>query len=243
LRYGILSDIHSNLSALDQVLAELDAARVDALLCLGDVVGSGPNPNECCTALRARKCMMVMGNHDEGALSNEHDAYFNQLAQQAIAWTRKTLTPENRQFLASLPNELIFDGFELVHGSTAERFDYILDAPEALRALQHAKKPITFFGHSHIAEVYYQSPEGKLFHERLPHGGSVSVEAGFRYLINPGSVGQPRDRNPQASYAIFDEKARNVEIRRATYDIAQARQRMEEAHLPDPLSSRLSMGV
>jgi predicted phosphodiesterase len=242
LRYGILSDIHSNLPALERVLAELDDAGVGQLICLGDVVGYGPNPNECCELLRKRKFLTIMGNHDQGALSNENDEYFNDLAQEAISWTRHTLTPENREFLAALPDQIAFDSFEIVHGSTAGRFDYILSAGEALRALGAAKRPLAFFGHSHIAEVYYQDPRGTLYHDQLLHGGAISVEQGFRYIVNPGSVGQPRDRNPQASYGLYDEAQRLIEIRRTSYDISEAQRRMQEVHLPHPLAARLALG-
>ena len=242
MRYGILSDIHSNQPALERVVAELDEAGVDRFVCLGDIVGYGPNPNECCEILRKRQVLAIMGNHDEGALSNENDDYFNDLAQEAIAWTRRTITPKNRDYLAALPDEMVFDSFEIVHGSTDGRFEYILSASEALRALGAAKKPLTFFGHSHIAEVYFLDPNGGLNHEQLLHGGSIAVEPGFRYIVNPGSVGQPRDRNPQASCAIFDERQRSVEIRRVTYDVTEVQRRMQEAHLPHPLAARLALG-
>lgn len=242
MRYGIFSDVHSNVTALQSVLAELDGANVDRLICLGDIVGYGPNPNECCAILRQRGVAAIMGNHDEAALSNEHDEWFNDNAQAAIAWTRRNLAAENRAFLAALPAELAFDSFALVHGSPARHFDYILDVGDAVRAFRATQKPITFVGHSHVAEVYFQAADGRTFHERLAHGGSVVIESGFRYIINPGSVGQPRDRNPQASYAIYDEARGAVDVRRVNYDIGAVQRLMEEAKLPGALATRLSVG-
>jgi len=242
LRYGILSDVHSNLPALTTVLDALDEAGAEELVCLGDIVGYGPNPNECVTMLRKRRAVTVIGNHDEAASKASGDEDFNPIARLAIEWTRSALSADNVSFLASLPDTALFDDFAVVHGAPEHRFAYILDAAGARHAFQHVKKPLTFVGHSHVAEVYYQDERGRTYHDRLLHGGLIAIEPEYRYIVNPGSVGQPRDRNPQASFALYDSEARSIDVRRVTYDIASVRRRIEAAHLPSELGARLETG-
>lgn len=242
MRYGILSDIHSNLDALNVVLHELDAAGFDQLLCLGDIVGYGPNPNECCQMMRDRNCLGIMGNHDEAAATDVGTESFNYLAAQAIDWTKAELTPENRAYLAGLPRDLVLNGFALVHGSPAAEFDYIIGLGDAHRAFQHVRRPLTFVGHSHIAEVYVHDNNGETYQKRLPGGGRIEITPQYQYIINPGSIGQPRDRNPRASFALYDDGAKVVEIRRADYDISSVQKRMQAARLPLQLRTRLEAG-
>jgi predicted phosphodiesterase len=243
LRYGILSDVHSNFEALQAVLAEVDAIGVDAVLCLGDIVGYGPSPNECCDLLRARDVIAIAGNHDEAAVDGAGAERFNSLARAAIQWTQEHLTPENRAYLAALPRERFLDGFGMVHGAPVHHFDYIMDVLDAKRALELTDQRLTFVGHSHVAEVYYQDAGGRTFQQRLAHGGRIDVVPEFRYIINVGSVGQPRDRNPQASFAWYDAAAGIVEIRRLTYDVDRVQARIASASLPPPLAERLTTGM
>ncbi|HLJ82796.1 MAG TPA: metallophosphoesterase family protein [Candidatus Eremiobacteraceae bacterium] len=251
MRFGIISDIHGNLEALDAVLGEIDAAKIDKLLCLGDVVGYGPNPNECCARLRDWNCVTIAGNHDEAAVSNAGAEFFNPLAREALTWTQEALTPENRSYLESLPRDRHFDeaaagglagGFALVHGAPVFHFDYISDVVDAQRAFERVEVPVTFIGHTHVAEVYYQDLEGRAFQQKLLHGGRIELAPTFRYLINPGSVGQPRDHNPQAAYAILDTADAIVEVRRVGYDVGSVRERMESLRLPAQLGARLAIG-
>lgn len=240
MRYGILSDIHSNFDALTAVVAELDGLEVDQLICLGDIVGYGPSPNECCDLLQERACICIAGNHDEAAVSDTPPESFNALASQAILWTRSQLTGANRSYLAALPREREFGSFDVVHGAPGFPFDYILGLTDARTAFERVRKALTFIGHTHVAEVYFQDGDGRTFHQKLTRGGRIEVAPQFRYILNPGSVGQPRDRNPQASFAYFDGDV--VEIRRVTYDVMRVRERMESAQLPPQLSERLSLG-
>ena len=242
LRYGIVSDIHSNLDALQRVLAELDEAGIDRLICLGDVVGYGPNPNECCELLRRRECIAIIGNHDEAAATEVGTEQFNNLAAQAIDWTRSELTHSNRAYLSDLPREHVFDDFAIVHGSPAAEFDYILSLADARRAFDHARKSLTFVGHSHIAEVYVLDGDGRAYHRRLPRGGRIEIAPDLKYIVNPGSVGQPRDRNPQAAFGLYDGERKVVEVRRIDYDVPSVQKRMEAVRLPHPLSARLEVG-
>lgn len=257
MRHGILSDIHSNYDALTAVIGELDGLKIDRLVCLGDIVGYGPSPNECCDLLQERGCLAIAGNHDEAAIANDAADSFNSLAVQAIAWTRNELTPKNRAYLAQLPRERQFDTFDIVHGAPTFHFQYILGVTDARTAFERVKKPVTFIGHTHVAEVYFQEcnsgsldphdssasrTPGRTFHQRLARGGRIEVAPQFRYLVNPGSVGQPRDRNPQASFALFDDAKGVIEIHRVTYDVMRVREKMESAQLPQQLSERLSLG-
>jgi len=251
MRFGIVSDIHANLEALDAVLGEIDGAEVDTLLCLGDLVGYGPNPNECCDLLRKRNCISIAGNHDEAAVSGKGAEYFNPLAHEALVWTQEKLSSTNRDYLQALGRDRRFDGaaagdlkggFALVHGAPVFHFDYILDVMDAQRAFERVEAPVTFFGHTHVAEVYYQDLEGRAFQQKLLHGGRIDLAPSYRYLINPGSVGQPRDHNPQASYAVLDTVANVVEVRRVSYDVGVVQERIEHAHLPAQLATRLATG-
>jgi diadenosine tetraphosphatase ApaH/serine/threonine PP2A family protein phosphatase len=242
MRYGILSDIHSNFDALTAVTADLDGMGMDTLVCLGDIVGYGPSPNECCDLLRARNCIAIAGNHDEAAVMPGEEESFNALARTAIDWTRGELSPVNREYLRSLPREHRFDSFVIVHGAPTHHFEYILNLIDAKSAFERVTAPVTFVGHTHVAEVYYQDAQQQTFHQKLSGGGRVEIAPGYRYIINPGSVGQPRDRNPQASYAYFDDSAGIIEVRRVTYDVMRVRERMEQANLPTQLGDRLTVG-
>jgi len=223
-------------------MAEIDAMGADRLLCLGDIVGYGPSPNECCDLLRERAVTAIAGNHDAAAVRAAEAERFNPLARAAIAWTRTQLTPENLDFLAGLPRERRIDGLSLVHGAPVHHFEYIMDVSDAQRAFERTGDALTLVGHSHVAEVYYQDPGGRTFQQRLLHGGRIDIVPEFRYIINVGSVGQPRDRNPQASFAVYDSEASAVHVLRVAYDIDRVRERMARAELPEPLSERLAAG-
>ncbi|MDQ6780673.1 MAG: metallophosphatase family protein [Candidatus Eremiobacteraeota bacterium] len=242
MRYGIVSDIHANFEALQAVLKALDAAGMERLLCLGDIVGYGPNPNECCDELRRRECLAIAGNHDEAAISPERPDTFNPLAREAIEWTKHELSAANRVYLEGLPRERELDNFSMVHGAPVFHFDYIQSVSDAQTAFPHASLPLTFIGHTHIAEVFFQDQGGRAYHLKLGHGGTIDIIDECRYIINPGSVGQPRDHNPQASFALYDPARRIVEIHRVEYDVAGVQRRMHQAKLPPQLAERLSIG-
>lgn len=243
MRYGIVSDVHSNLVALTAVLAELDAWGMQSLLCLGDIVGYGADPNECCEALRERNAVSIAGNHDEAAISTEGGMFFNAAAREALEWTQERLTPSNRAWLASLPRERHIGTIALVHGAPVHHFDYILDEPDARDAFARSADRVTLVGHSHVAEAYVLDEATKAIRRRsLQDGGVVELAEGFRHIVNPGSVGQPRDGNPRASYAMLDDAAATIAIRRASYDVDAARRRIENEHLPAYLGARLAVG-
>jgi len=240
VRYAVVSDVHSNIDSLETVLAMLNDD--DALLCLGDIVGYGPNPNECVERIRARATATVLGNHDVAAVDNFGLAYFNPAAREAMKWTQSVLTRENVAWLDSLGYEFRMPDFLLVHGAPVNYFEYILDKPAAARAFAATDAPIIFIGHTHIAEVYTLHPDGGIAHAHLQQGGEVPLEDGARYLINVGSVGQPRDLNPRASFGLYDTVARTVTITRFDYPIARVQEKIASVNLPDALARRLVVG-
>ena len=239
-RFAILSDIHSNIEALDAALAL--TRDDDAVLCLGDIVGYGPNPNECVEKIRARSRAVVLGNHDVAAIDNFGLAYFNPAAREAMRWTQRVITPGNVAWLNSLGYEFRMPEFLLVHGAPKNYFEYIIDKAGAGRAFAATDAPLVFIGHTHIAEYYALEPDGSITHKHLQHGGELELVRGTRYIVNVGSVGQPRDLNPRASFGFFDSEARKVSIVRFDYAIARVQEKIVSAHLPEALARRLLAG-
>ncbi len=240
MRYAIVSDIHSNLEALTAVLARCEPG--DQVLCLGDVVGYGPNPNECVALVRALASACVLGNHDVAAIDDHGLTYFNPMAREAIEWTQRVLLPEHAEWLDGLAYELRMPDYLLVHGAPVDYFEYIMDTDAAAKAFAATDAPLVFVGHSHVAESYALAADGQIVQRRRPRGGTLELESGTRYLINVGSVGQPRDRNPEASFAFFDDAARTIVWERIRYPIARVQAKIEAAHLPSALAERLSAG-
>lgn len=244
MRYAILSDIHSNLPALQRVLAELVEADIGKYLCLGDIVGYGAQPNECCAIIQELDAICIRGNHDQGILQPDFEQWFNAAARACLVWTRAQLTAENRAFLQRLEETAQVDSITICHGSIPDPNFYITSPQGALPSFQVMAGTVGFFGHTHSAEYFVQRQVGRLpEHWPSPAGGTCSVEAGCRYLINPGAVGQPRDGNPQAAYAMYDEESGQIELRRVEYDIAAAQRKMIHAGLPPSMSLRLSHGL
>ncbi len=238
-RYAILSDIHGNWESLERALALI--APEDAVLCLGDTVGYGPNPNECVKAMRERATASVLGNHDLAAIDNFGVEYFNDVAKAAMSWTQGVIDAENRTWLNNLAYELRFPDFLMVHGAPVNYFEYILDKRSAARAFGMTDAPLIFVGHTHIAEYYALEGE-EVTHKHMQHGGELLLEEGKRYIIDVGSVGQPRDLNPQASFAFYEPAKRRVEWVRYDYPISEVQHKIHEAHLPEYLSTRLEVG-
>ncbi len=236
----IVSDVHGNIEALTAVLADL--AQNDELWCLGDIVGYGPNPNECVTAIAARARLCVLGNHEVATLDGIGLEFFTDLAAAAIEWTQGVLGPEERTYLNGLGYEIRADDFLLVHGAPVAYFEYILDIDDAALAFGATDARLIFIGHSHLAEAYVLEPDGTISHRHFQRGGTLALEPRKRYVISVGSVGQPRDLNPDASFAVFDRAAETVSWRRAPYDIAAVRAKMAAVKLPEALGTRLLSG-
>jgi diadenosine tetraphosphatase ApaH/serine/threonine PP2A family protein phosphatase len=240
MKYAIVSDVHANIDSLERVLSSIGSD--DALISLGDVVGYGPNPNECVSALRQRTSHAVMGNHDLAAVENFGVASFNPAARAAIGWTQQVLDDASKAWLNALPYELRLPDFLLVHGAPVDYFEYILDKATAARAFERTDARIVFVGHTHIAEYWDRDAEGNIGHKHMQQGGELQLEDEKRYIIDVGSVGQPRDLNPMPCFVEFDAAQRRVRWNRYEYPIESAQRKMREAGLPAYLIDRLSVG-
>ena len=246
MRYLIISDVHSNIEALDACLAVAEG-KFDAAVCAGDLVGYGPNPNEAIDKIRALAKVIIRGNHDKACCGIDDAAEFNIFARIATAWTRKTLTPEHLEFLRALPQgPAVMDGFLVVHGSPGNEDEYILGPAQALPLLRSPETQTVCFGHTHY-QGGFMLVANKFQSIRFPGRPdglrlTLPLETGARYLINPGSVGQPRDGDWRAAFAILDVDNHQVEYYRVPYDKATTQAKMEAALLPEPLYRRLDLG-
>jgi diadenosine tetraphosphatase ApaH/serine/threonine PP2A family protein phosphatase len=240
MRYAVLSDVHGNLESLERAISIV--APDDVVASLGDVVGYGPNPNECVALLRERARHAVLGNHDLAAVENFGVESFNQAARLAIGWTQGVIDDASRAWLNLLPYELRFPEFLLVHGAPVNYFEYILDKDAAARAFDRTDAPIVFVGHTHIAEYWVRDEDGAIGHRHMQHGGELELEEGKRYIVDVGSVGQPRDLNPQASLVFYEPERRRVEWVRYDYPIEDVQRKMRTAQLPTYLVDRLRVG-
>jgi predicted phosphodiesterase len=243
----ILSDVHSNLEAFEKCL-EMAEAKYDRVLCLGDLVGYGPDPNPVTERIREVSDVIIRGNHDKACagITDAHD--FNRFARLATRWTREQLSAENLSFLQHLPpGPVTLNGFQLVHGSPSDEDEYLFGEAEALPALRSLAIQVVFFGHTHLQGGFLLNFKGGF--ARLQDlaaedgcGLVLPLEDGTRYLINPGSVGQPRDGDWRAAFAFLDEDQKRVEYYRTSYDVKKTQRKMEDAGLPEPLIQRLSYG-
>ena len=240
MRYAVLSDVHGNLEALRAVLADA-ADRADAVLCLGDTVGYGADPGPCVEMVGERATTWVAGNHEYAVTGRIAMDWFNAYARAAAEWTRGRLDPECLAYLDGLPLVAEIGDATLVHASPArpEEWDYVLSREDGFAVLRAFATRLCFIGHSHVPGAWSVASSG-LEHER----GAVRLrlEDGRRYLVNVGSVGQPRDRDVRAAYAIWDEEGRAVESRRVPYDVETARRKIVATGLPSALGDRLRAG-
>jgi predicted phosphodiesterase len=247
VRYLLLSDIHSNLEALEKCL-EVASGKYDRVLCLGDLVGYGPDPNAVVDRTRGLTDAIIRGNHDKACSGISDAEDFNTLAKVATLWTRQELTPENFEFLRNLPaGPLLMEGFELVHGSQMDEDEYIVSVTQALPALRALTVQLGFFGHTHHQGGFMLHGAGhfeniRCFSESDGLALVVRIEDGTRYLINPGSVGQPRDGDWRSAFAIYDQSSREVEYYRTSYNLSATQKKMEKASLPEALITRLEYG-
>ena len=239
---GIIADLHANLEATRAVLKELDRVNPDQIICLGDITGYYANPNEVVEIIRERGIPTIMGNHDAAVCGLEEPWFFNEKAQRAIKWQVSQLHKDHREWLAKSPTEMNVNNEILaVHGAPGNRDDYILDWLDAMRHLEYlvrAKKRVCFFGHSHRATIY---SERGMVPKSTENAYALST-AQNRYFLNPGSVGQPRDRDPRAAFGLYESETKVFEFCRIEYDIDTAARKVVEAGLPPELARRLTLG-
>ncbi len=243
MRYLVITDIHANLEALDVCLADADRRGYERTLVLGDIVGYGPDPNAVVNRVANLDAVaIVRGNHDKIAFGIQMAEGFNVSARVAAQWTLNELTPEHKAWLMKLPQgpTVVDDGLEICHGSPLDEDEYIFDELDARRAMDASPQRLCLFGHTHVAMAFRLA--SRSIGLVTPPDEGLEIEPESKYLVNPGSVGQPRDGDPRAAYVIFDSGTQRVEMHRVEYPVTRTQQKMATAGLPDPLIRRLSAG-
>jgi len=245
VKYGFISDIHGNYEALTKALEILHDKNVNFIYSAGDIVGYGPNPEDCVKEIQKHAINSVMGNHDFAVNNEEEEWKFNAYARMAIQWTRDHLSLDSKNFLKSLPFFIEKDEFTVFHGTLDEEepFNYILMPEDATISFENMKTRIGFFGHSHISGIFVENKLKMIDYIPSPSSYTFKLNQNNRYLINVGSVGQPRDGNPMGSLAIYDTELDSVEILRFQYDIDTVYKKIVSADLPRFLGERLYSGI
>lgn len=243
MKYAIFADVHANLEALTAVLDYYREKKVDGYIFAGDIVGYGPNPNECVQVVKRLFPMWIcVGNHDRASCGLKDITWFNEYAQKSLIWTRKNLTQDNQIYLSELPKIVYQSDFTVVHGSPRDPLDaYLLTREQYEENKAGLKTTFTFVGHSHVPYIFGD----KFTHIFIGHSGdteSLILPKTDKYIINPGSVGQPRDGNNKASCMIFDTETSELELRRIKYDFPMTQEKMRKEHLPPFLIERLYWG-
>lgn len=248
MRYLVLSDIHGNLEALEAALQAVQADGHDQVLVLGDLVGYGADPNAVVDRIRGlQPAAIIRGNHDKVASGIEDAETFNVVARNAVQWTFEALTAENREYLAALPAGPVSvdDVVEICHGAPFDEDAYVFDELDALRALRVSSRQACLFGHTHLPAIFALAEKEERLEvtELAVHPAPANrLRSGFKYLINPGSVGQPRDGDPRAACAIVDTATRQVMLYRVPYPVEIAQEKVLKAGLPEVLAHRLALG-
>ncbi|HKD06984.1 MAG TPA: metallophosphoesterase family protein [Bryobacteraceae bacterium] len=245
MRYLIVSDLHANWEALEAVLGWAKN-RYEQIVCCGDLVGYGPDPNRVVEWCRKNLHAVIRGNHDRACCGLEDLEWFNPIAREASEWTMRALTEQNLHWLRTLPaGPLVVDGFLIAHGSPLDEDEYLTTLTDAANTFEYLESSLTFFGHTHLQGgfAWENGKRRKLFRpfdDQCETG--VHVDPDGLYLVNPGSVGQPRDGDARAAFALFDSSTRDVELRRVPYDFDSVRRKIESAGLPVALGNRLEHG-
>ena len=244
MRYAVVSDIHSNIVALEAVVAHArEDGGFDQLLCLGDTVGYGPWPRECIELLQSLDHVAVAGNHDWASIGNMSLDAFHAEAAEACAWNGEQMEERHRDYIASLPLTAVVDDFTLAHGSPRNPlWEYLLEPTVAAANLAEVRTPHCLVGHSHLPLLFRQRTEDDLMTATVPIADEEVSMGDERVVFNPGSVGQPRDGDPRSSYAIYDSEAGTLRVRRVDYDIARVQKEMNRVGLPERMAQRLAFG-
>jgi len=241
LRAAIISDIHSNLEALNAVLSQIKKEQIDKIVCLGDIIGYGPKPNECVSLVKEVCAQILLGNHDAACVNKSELLFFNRFAKEAIEWTHSVIEEKNLDFLANLDLKGFEDNIFFVHSNpySPQSWDYILSLDDAVFNFSKFKEQVCFIGHSHQPIIFIESNDQEY---SAVESSEIEIQPGFRYIINVGSVGQPRDKNPAAAFGILDTVNKAYELIRVGYDVEKTRRDMINAGLPDFLANRLLEG-
>lgn len=241
MRLAFYSDVHANLEALKSVIKDFEKEKIDKLFFLGDAVGYGPDPTECLSLIQKNSENRLMGNHDYAALGLLDISYFNPYAKEAIEWTRKKLTEKSIETISGYKIDHRLDMFHLVHSTPKEplNWDYIFYLEEAEENFHHFNTPVCLIGHSHSPFIIKKFKEKRCF---LHDETETLIQDGFKYLINIGSVGQPRDGNNKSCYLIYDSEENKVWLKRVAYDLKRTQQKMKKVNLPAYLIERLALG-
>ncbi|MGC8926850.1 MAG: metallophosphoesterase family protein [Myxococcota bacterium] len=243
MKIGVISDIHANLEALEAVLRSLETDRVDKIVCLGDIVGYGASPRECCEIIMSVCDICVIGNHDAAIIDRMDYSYYYDAAHTVLDWTKTQLNDACKEYLKKLPYFVEFDGIMLCHGSPvdAQSFEYIFSIEQARTIIPYFDKlsPLTLIGHSHLFKTfaYIENEVNDVLAQKF------GLRKNYKYIISAGSVGQPRDYDPRAGYGIYDTEIRSFEIRRVEYDVQKASDKIKAAGLPQAFARRLEMGL
>lgn len=240
MRYAVFSDIHSNLEAFEAILDIIPEFHIDKNLFLGDIVGYGASPGECIALLRALDALSVAGNHDWAVVGMTQIENFNEEARAAVLWTKKNLSEADRIFLSSLTLVQETMHLCLVHGTLShpEEFDYMIDGARAAKSFVLCEQQVCFVGHTHRPGVFVDTGEKIVYQECA----RLQLQEGRRYIVNDGSVGQPRDGDPRACFCIYDDGTQTLEFIRVPYDVAAAQKKIRDAGIPRMLADRLSAG-
>lgn len=241
MRYAFISDIHANLEALQTALDDIQSRSVDEVYCLGDIINYGANPNECLKRVRESARQVIQGNHEAALVSDAVADSFNPFAKTAIYWTRERLAETDRRALSKLPFVFEKNDWVITHSTleSPEDFDYLFDPADALRSFKHMHASVCFYGHTHVPILFSE----KSYYPSRPSVGRLLLSREDRYIINVGSVGQPRDRDPRLAYLIFDDDRYEIEWVRLAYDWNLTARKIREAGLPYFLADRLGAGV
>lgn len=239
MKYGILGDIHANLEALEAVIAEMERQKVQKYISVGDLVGYGANPRECIDRVRGVEAVVVAGNHDFAAVDKLNIDFFNTYARESALWTRSTLRDKDKDFIKNLKLIEYCDDFTVVHSTLymPELFEYIQTSYDAHLSFEQQTTPLSFLGHSHVPVNFFKRKNVSFNMET-----EVKLEDGVKAMINVGSIGQPRDENPDAVCVVYDSGARKIVITRVRYDVEKAASKIVGAGLPEILAERLKYG-
>lgn len=242
MRILVISDIHANLAAFQAVLEDA-AGRWDQIWCLGDLIGYGPKPNECVTLLQEYDHISLSGNHDWAALGKLDIDDFNEEARMAVLWTRAALSPEVFDYLDALPAKRALEQFTLAHGSPRHPvWEYVLDRGTAAANFAFFDTPYCLIGHSHIPLFFTGTESANVTSSPVAYNEPLFLDEESRHMINPGSVGQPRDGDPRAAYALLNTESMSWEFNRVSYPIEETQRQMRQQNLPEPLVERLAYG-